>query len=99
MAKETTYNLGGLGSRWSAAGAIHSGHDEEMRGHRSPSFSSSNSRRSVIDDGRQSSAAISLTGILRSEGKRFHCCVLEGVHARGDGKGSESENDGGRQKE
>jgi len=65
LAKETTYPLGGLGSRSSAAGAIPSGRDEETRGRRSPSFSSSNSRRSVINDGRQSSAAMSLTSILR----------------------------------
>ena len=67
MAKETTYPLGGLGSRWSAAGAIYSGRDKETRGRRSPSLSSSNSQRSVIDDGRQSSATMSLTGILRKK--------------------------------
>ena len=57
--------MGGLGSRWSTTGAIHSGLDDETRGRRSPSLSSSNSRRSVIDDGRQSSAAMSLNGIFR----------------------------------
>ena len=72
------YPLGGLGSRWSAADAIHSSHDEETRRRRSPSFSSSSSRCSVIDDGRQSSAAISLTDMLREEGKRFRCYELEG---------------------
>ena len=41
--------------------------DDEVRGRRSPSLSSSSSRRSVIDDGRQSSAAMSLTGIFRWE--------------------------------
>ena len=65
LAKETTYPLGGLGSRCSAASAIHSGLDDETRGRRSPSVSSSNSRRSIIDDRRQSSAVMSLTGILR----------------------------------
>ena len=61
--------MGGLGSRWSAAGAIHSGRDDEVRGRRSPSLSSSNSRCSVIDDGRQSSAVTSLTGIFGVEEK------------------------------
>ena len=55
--------MGGLGSQWSATGAIHSGRDDEERGRRSPSFSSSSKRRSIIDDGRQSSATMSLTGI------------------------------------
>ena len=59
--------MGGLGSRWSAAGTIHSGRDDDMRGRRSLSLSSSNSRRSVIDDGRHSSAVMSLTGIFRWE--------------------------------
>ena len=59
--------FGGFGSWWSTSGAIHSGRVEEARGHRSPSFSRSLSRRSVMDDGRQSSAATSLTGIS-SEG-------------------------------
>ena len=59
--------MGGLGSRWSAAGAIHSGRDDDVRGRRSPSLSSSNSRRSVIDDGHQSSTATSLTGIFKWE--------------------------------
>ena len=56
--------MGGLGSRWSAAGAIHSGRDDEVRGRRSPSLSSSSSRHYVINDGHQSSVATSLTGIF-----------------------------------
>ena len=67
LVKVTTYPLGGVGSRWSATGAIHFGRDGQERGRRSPSFSSSSNRRSVIDDGRQSSAAMSLTGIFRWE--------------------------------
>ena len=90
--------LGSLGTQWSAAGAIHSGRDEEMWGRRSPSFSKSSSRCSVIDDGRQSSVATSLTGILRDEGRRLRCYVLEGARAREDGKGSKGKNDGGRRK-
>ena len=39
------------------------GDDSEVRWRSSPSLSSSNNRRSVIDDGRQSSVAMSLTGI------------------------------------
>ena len=99
LAKETTYPLGGLSSRWSTAGAIHSDLDEETWGRRSPFFSSSSSRRSIIDDGRQSSAATSLTGILGDEGRRVHCYVLMGARAREDGKGSKGKNDGGRRKE
>jgi len=90
--------LGGLGSRWSAAGAIHSGRNKETWGRRGPSFSKSSSRCSVIDDGRQSSVATSLTGILRDEGRRLRCYVLEGARAREDGKGSKGKNDGGRRK-
>ena len=71
--------MGSLGSRWSAAGAIHSGRDDDVRGRRSPSLSSSNSRCSVIDDGRQSSAAMSLTGIFRWE--KGDLLVLEGARA------------------
>jgi len=59
-----------LGRPWlpvAAAGAIHSRRGDEVRGRRSPSLSSSNSRRSIIDDGRQSSAAMKLTGIFRWE--------------------------------
>jgi len=37
-------------------------------------------RRSVINDGRQSSAAMSLTGIL--DGRRVDSLLLEGVRAR-----------------
>ena len=99
LAKETMYPLGGLGSRCSAAGAIHSGRDEETQGCRSPTFSSSNGWRSVIDDGRQSSTTTSLTGILRDEGRRLRYYVLEGACTREDGKGSKGKNDGGRQKE
>ena len=68
-----------MGSLWSAGGAIHSGDDSDVR-RRSPSLSSSRSRHSVIDDGRQSSAAMSLTGILN--GRRADSLLLEGVHAR-----------------
>jgi len=71
LAKETTYPLGGLGFWWSADGMIHSGRDEETPGRTSPFFSSSSSRRSIIDDGHQSLAATSLTGILRDEGRRL----------------------------
>ena len=45
---------------------IHSGYVEEVRGQRSPSFSKSRSRRSVIVNGRHLSAAMSLTGIVLS---------------------------------
>jgi len=69
--KDTTYPLGGLGSRWSAVGVIYSSHDDEVRGRRSPSFSSSSSWRSVIDDGRQSSSAMSLTDIFRRKKTDF----------------------------
>ena len=91
--------MGGLGSRWSADGAIHSGRDKETRGRRSPSFSRSSSLRSVIDDGRQSLAATSLTGILTEEKRPFRRYVLEGAHARDDGRESKGMNDGGRRKE
>ena len=80
LANDTTYPLGGSGSRWSAGGAIHSGDDSEVRWRRSPSLSSSSNRRSVIDDGGQSSAATSLTGIL--DGRRAGSLLLEGVRAR-----------------
>jgi len=72
--------VGGLGSRWCAAGAIHYGRDDEVRGRRSPSLSSSNSRRSVIDDGHQSSAATSLIGIL--DGRKAGSLLLEGARVR-----------------
>ena len=48
--------------------------------YKSPSFSSSSNRRSVIDDGRQSSAATSVTGIL--VGRTMDPLPLEGMRAR-----------------
>jgi len=68
--------LGGLVYLWSAGGAIHSGDDSEVRWRRSPSLSSSSNRRFVIDDGRQSSAATSLTGILA--GRMADSLLFEG---------------------
>ena len=47
---------------------------------KSPSLSSSSNRRSVIDDGHQSSVATSLTGILA--GRTADPLPLEGVRAR-----------------
>jgi len=72
--------LGRLGLPVAAGSAIHSGDDSEVRRRRSPSLSSFSNRRSVIDDGRQSSAATTLTGILA--GRTVDSLPLEGVHAR-----------------
>ena len=71
--------MGGLGSLWSAGDAIHSGDESEVRWRRSPSFSSSSNRRSVIDDERHSSAATSLIGIL--DGRTADSLLLEGTPA------------------
>jgi len=89
--EDTTYPLGGLGSRWSVAGAIHSGRDDEVRGRRSPSFLSSSSRHSIIDDGRQSSAVMSLTGIFRGKETDFAtargCARVRWQGGRGKNRG------------
>ena len=60
--------------------AIHSGRDEEVREHRSPSFSRSLNRRFVMDDGHQLLGSRSLTSIL-AEGERwlYGSCSLEGA--------------------
>ena len=80
LGKGDNVPFGGFGSRWSTGGAIHSGRDEEVWERRSPSFSRSLNQRSVMDDGRQSSGATSLTGILAEGERRFYGSFwLEGV--------------------
>jgi len=69
-----------LGLPVARGGAIHSCDDSEVRRRRSPSLSSSSNRCSVIDDGRQSSAATRITGILA--GRTVDSLPLEGVRAR-----------------
>ena len=58
------------------------GHDEEVRGRRSPSFSKFCNQRSVMVEGRHSSATISLTDISLGGGRQLYkslhstmCCT------------------------
>jgi len=105
LVKDTMYPLGGLGSQWSTASASsrsrrgNTGAEESLLLKLQQPALSQRRWEPVIDDGRQSSAATSLTGILRDEGRRLRCYVLEGARAREDGKGSKDKNDGGRRKE